>query len=102
MGQYSTQNRSLFREVNERIREVNEAFGLGPSSYELVCECAHCDCMQRLQIPGEVYEKVRATADRYLVAPGHERGDRIVTGAGDYSVVTVVAEPPRQALPATG
>ncbi len=102
MGQDSPQNRSLFREVNERIREVNEAFGLGPSSYELICECAHGDCMQRLQIPGEVYEKVRATADRYLVAAGHEREDRIVAGAGDYSVVTGGAEPPLQALPAAG
>jgi hypothetical protein len=88
--------------VNERIRDVNEAFGLGPNSYELVCECAHCDCMARLQVPGDVYEKVRATADRYVVAAGHERNDRIVVGAGDYSIVTVYTETPPQALPTAG
>jgi hypothetical protein len=87
--QDTAQNRSLFREVNERIREVNAAFGLGPSSYELVCECSHNDCMERLEIPGEVYEQVRVTADRYLVAAGHERADRVVVGADEYRVITV-------------
>jgi hypothetical protein len=75
--------------VNERIRDVNAAFGLGPSSYELVCECAHGNCMKRLEIPGEVYEKIRATADRYLVAAGHERDDRVVAGADEYRVIRV-------------
>jgi hypothetical protein len=88
--------------VNERIRDVNDAFGFGPSTYELVCECAHCDCMERLHVPGEVYETVRLTADRYLVAAGHERDDRIVAGAGPYSVVKVRADARAQALPATG
>jgi hypothetical protein len=75
--------------VNERIRDVNAAFGLGLSSYELVCECAHCDCMKRLQIPGEVYETVRVTTDRYLVAAGHERDDAVIAGADEYRVITV-------------
>jgi hypothetical protein len=58
--------------------------------------------MQRLHIPGDVYETVRLTADRYLVAAGHERDDRIVAGAGAYSVVKAQAGAQAQALPAAG
>jgi hypothetical protein len=97
----TTPSRSLFREVNERIRDVNVAFGLGPGSYELVCECAHCDCMQRLPVPGDVYDKVRLAAGRFLVANGHEYDDRIVAGAELFSVVAT--EPVEaEALTATG
>ena len=88
--------------MNERIREVNEAFGLGPASYELVCECSRRDCMRRLEIPREVYEQVRAEADRFLVAADHEESERIVAGTGTYSVVALYTELPSEALPATG
>jgi hypothetical protein len=73
--------------VNERIRDVNEAFSLGPVTYELVCECDACECMARVDVPRDVYEKVRITPERFLVVAGHEHGDRLVAGSGAYSVV---------------
>ena len=33
-------NEALFREVNERLRGLNEAFGEVTNRMELVCECA--------------------------------------------------------------
>jgi hypothetical protein len=79
--------------VNERIRDVNEAFSLGPAMYELVCECNTCDCMTRVDVPREVYEKVRVSPDRFLVVAGHEHDDRLVAGSDAYSVVAAVAVP---------
>lgn len=80
---------------------MNEAFGLGPASYELVCECAYRDCMERMEIPGEVYERVRTAGNRYLVIAGHESSDRIVAGTGEYSIV-MPDLPEVEALPAAG
>jgi hypothetical protein len=89
-----TPNRSLFREVNERIRDVNETFSLRSGSYELVCECDACSCMTRVDVPRDVYETVRLSADRFLVIAGHEHEDRVVDGTDAYSVVaTAVAAP---------
>ncbi|HSB38791.1 MAG TPA: hypothetical protein VLD13_06860 [Gaiellaceae bacterium] len=51
--------------------------------------------MTRVDVPREVYEKVRLSTDRFLVVAGHERGDRLVAGTGSYSVVAVAeAAPP--------
>ena len=78
--------------MNERIRDVNEAFSLGPATYELVCECDSCGCMARVDVPRDVYEKVRVTPGRFLVVAGHEHDDRLVAGSGAYSVVVAVTE----------
>ena len=87
----SAPNRFLFREVNERIRDVNEAFSLGAAFYELVCECDACSCTSHLNVPREVYERVRLDPDRFLVIAGHEHDDRLVAGADGYSVVALEA-----------
>jgi hypothetical protein len=97
----NTPNRSLFREVNERIRDVNTAFHVEPSTYELICECHRCDCMTRIDVPREVYETVRTTPGRFLVASGHEHGDRLVAGAEAFSIVTFEREPSLEPLTAT-
>lgn len=77
---------------------MNEAFSLGPAGYELVCECDTCACMARVDVPREVYEKVRLSPSRFLVAAGHEHDDRLVVGTDAYSVVAVA--PALAAVPA--
>jgi hypothetical protein len=89
-----TPNRTLFREVNERIRDVNETFSLSSGSYELVCECDACSCMTRVDVPRDVYETVRMSADRFLVIAGHEHGGVLVDGTEVYSVVAHPVEAP--------
>jgi hypothetical protein len=61
------------REVNENIAELGERFGLQEETLELICECGEPDCGERLAIPAEEYERLRAAGYR-VVAPGHEHG----------------------------
>ena len=92
----SSPKRPLFREVNERIREVNSSFAPDTAHGEiLLCECGRADCAERLEVPLEVYEVVRSEGHRYLVAPGHEEpdADQVVAGAPGYLVVAMRPEP---------
>ena len=90
-----SQRRPLFREVNERIRQVKFSFGPESRSEEiLLCECSRSDCDARLEVPAEVYDAVRSEAHRYLVAPGHEEpeAEEVVAGAPSYLVVAMRPE----------
>jgi hypothetical protein len=79
--------RVLFREVNERIRDVSVSFGL-TSSYEILCECASTDCALRVPVPGLVHAEAVADGQRFVVAPGHERPSDWVGGRGEtYAVI---------------
>jgi hypothetical protein len=64
--------RTLFREVNERIRELSRRFGGAPSNYEFFCECARLDCFLRVELPGGVYDDIVAGGERFVLAEGHE------------------------------
>jgi hypothetical protein len=65
----------LFREVNERIRSLNEEFGALTGSYQIVCECESITCAERLEVPASAYESARRNG-RFLVLPGHDAGER--------------------------
>jgi hypothetical protein len=72
----ATQN--LYREVNERVAEVNSQFGggvrAGKSSelMELFCECGRQDpCGERVNVTAAAYERVRADATTFILLPGH-------------------------------
>ena len=68
-------NEALFREVNDRIVELDEsaqAWSLD-GAIDVFCECgAEGGCGERLTVTVRVYEKVRQQDDRFLVKPGHE------------------------------
>lgn len=65
-------NEALFREVNERIREITAASN---GDAEFLCECGDPMCAQPILISIEEYEAVRAVSTRFLVVPGHEIPD---------------------------
>lgn len=91
-----TKKRPLFREVNERIRQVSFSFGPESRGNEiLLCECSRPDCDVRLEVPPDVYDVVRSEGHRYVVAPGHEEPDaeEVVAGAPTYVVVAMRPEP---------
>jgi hypothetical protein len=85
-----TAKRTLLREVNERIRELNAVLTHGIERYHVVCECGGSACFLRVVVPCQVYETSRLAEQRFLVAPGHEDagGDRVVSSDG-YRIVTV-------------
>ncbi len=85
-------NESIFRDVNERIRELGDE--LDAPATEFVCECADPACTARLSLPLGAYEAVRAFPDRFFVVAGHQRSDaeRVVEGQGEYLVVEKLGE----------
>ncbi len=64
-------NEALFREVNERLRDVNEAFGAVTQRMELVCECGDAGCAERITMSVAEYEELRSHPDRFVVVHGH-------------------------------
>jgi hypothetical protein len=86
--------RSLLREVNERIHEVNGGFmrlGGIPDWVDVFCECGRTACLERVRVPSGLYEDIRNDEGHFLVAPGHEHGERVVADDRLYRVVVLDA-----------
>jgi hypothetical protein len=64
----AARNQSLFREVNERIEDLNESAFFST----FVCECLDESCSESVTMTLEEYEHVRADPNLFLVRPGHE------------------------------
>jgi hypothetical protein len=82
-------NETLFREVNERIKDINQSFATLTEQMQIVCECGSGSCAERFpMLPGD-YEELRANPDHFAIVPGHDIPDveRIVSRCGDYDVV---------------
>jgi hypothetical protein len=90
--------RSFYRAVNERIREVNEAFAVFADNVEVFCECGARDCLERVEVPAKVYEEV-LSGQRSLVKAGHESPGHgeVVAESGSYVVIETDAGTRREA-----
>jgi hypothetical protein len=64
-------NEVLFREVNERVREIAAVHGEDDHLYEFYCECSNGDCTFQLPVTLADYEAVRSHGSRFLIAPSH-------------------------------
>src|SRR6187551_1068489 len=84
-------NESLFREVNERIAEVNQTFQVEGRS-EFLCECSREECKEPISISIDEYEAVRRASTRFFVLPGHEdmNVESVVERSERYFVVEKV------------
>jgi hypothetical protein len=82
-------NEALFREVNERVEEVNRTFSTLTGSMDIMCECGDARCAQRISIPVADYERIRADSTLFAVVPGHEAPDveDVVDRQNGYDVV---------------
>jgi len=89
-------NEALFREVNERIEQLavsGQPWSVD-GSIEFMCECGvDGGCGERISVPLQVYEHVRAQDDRFVVRPGHETPEleHAIEWTDDYVVVDKVA-----------
>jgi hypothetical protein len=84
------QNEILYRQVNERIEDINKAFdGVAALEGEWVCECADANCTTTVFATVEEYESVRANSRTFIVAPGHVDPyiEHVVRGNERFTVV---------------
>jgi hypothetical protein len=86
----AARNQSLYREVNEQVEALNEAFDeLLDAGSTWICECADTDCTEPMEFTLAAYEAIRAHPNRFAVLPGHVYPDveRVVEEHDGYVVV---------------
>lgn len=80
-------NEALFREVNERIKRMNEHLDTRDEA-DFICECGDANCTHPVSLTLAEYEQVRTRGTHFAVVPGH-----VVPG-----IERVVASYPRFAV----
>jgi hypothetical protein len=85
-------NQTLFREVNERLLELND--GQKDGSMVFVCECSSVDCTATMAIGKADYESVRAHPTFFAIVPGHEilEIEKIIDQRNGFTIVQKVTE----------
>jgi hypothetical protein len=83
------ENEILFRDVNERVKDVTGGFAVVLPQLEIVCECGDVVCTERIPISADEYERIRREDAWFIIRPGHETPDveTVVEQHGDYDVV---------------
>jgi hypothetical protein len=64
-------NELLFREANEKIAERRDELDAVEGRTPFLCECEEESCTAILQLTVQEYSEARATADRFVIVPGH-------------------------------
>jgi hypothetical protein len=89
-------NQSLFRDVNERVNDVNKAHGLWVTLSDWICECADETCTEPIELTPQQYETVRENPTHFIVTPSKEHVvfdvERVVQQRERYWVVSKVGE----------
>ena len=62
---------TLFRQVNERVLDVNSSLGPTARIADFVCECRDPECTERLTLSVSQFDAVRSHPSRHVVCPGH-------------------------------
>lgn len=91
-------NEAVFREANERIRDVNETFATLTDKLVLVCECGDGTCAEKISMTPDEYEAVRRESAHFVIVPGHEIPDveEVIAHHDQYSVVSKDEGVPRR------
>jgi len=69
---------ALFREVNERVRELNLRLEELTPYGSWSCECSDTACLGRVDLTLDEYDAVRAEATHFVVVPSPDHVDRAV------------------------
>lgn len=82
-------NEVLFRQVNERLKEVGESFSPLTETADFVCECVDLSCAEPITMTLADYERVRSEPTRFVIKQGHEALDveRVLEEHTNYQVV---------------
>jgi hypothetical protein len=75
-------NEALFREVNERVKEVSDAES--GERIDFLCECGDARCTESIPMTRAEYERLRSDPLLFGVKPGHVIADaEDVVAVGD-------------------
>jgi hypothetical protein len=69
------ENEILYRAVNERIEDLNAAFGELTNSMSVICECGDVACAEQIELEISEYEAIRSDPRLFVIIPGHEIPD---------------------------
>ena len=83
-------NQALFREVNERLEGLAEAFQHVSETSTFACECADLSCNAMIDLRLSEYEAVRSHPNKFVVLPGHVYPDveEVVAEDDRYVIVS--------------
>jgi hypothetical protein len=83
-------NQTLFREVNERLQGLAEAFQHMTETSSFACECADLGCTSMMDLRLSEYEAVRSHPNQFAVLPGHVYPDveEVVAEHDRYVIVS--------------
>jgi hypothetical protein len=65
-------NEAFFREVNERVNEINQAHEIPAALTDWMCECGDETCTDRLEMTPEEYERLRQDPTHFAVVGSEE------------------------------
>lgn len=82
-------NEAMFRQVNERLEELNRTFADFTDRLHVVCECADMACAEMIDVPAADYERIRSDPTLFILVTGHEVADveDVVEVLPDFEVV---------------
>lgn len=66
-------NEIVFRNANERLRDLGESFSIVAERADFVCECSDERCAEGIQLTLEEYERVRSDPRWFVVVREHMR-----------------------------
>ena len=96
-------NEALFREVNERLNDVNNTFSVVTGVMEILCECGDLSCVEQLSLAPGDYERLRSDPTWFAVVPGHdiEMVEIVIASYPAYDIVQKRAGAPAEVAKAT-
>jgi hypothetical protein len=85
----AARNQAMFRAVNEKMRELNEALANLTDEYSIACECADSECFQMLTVRRADYCAVRSSPRQFVIMREHvvPEIERVVWEMNGYVVV---------------
>jgi hypothetical protein len=69
------ENEVLYRSINERIEDLNQAFGTLSGEMTVICECGDGACADQIALDVATYERVRSNPTHFIIGPGHDVAD---------------------------
>ena len=91
----ATRNQAMFRAVNEKMREFNDALANLTDAYSIACECADSACFQMLTVRRTDYCAARSSSRQFVVLRDHvvPEIERVVWEVDGYVVVEKLETP---------